>query len=668
MREGITKYPMIPIVLSLAGGIFLSRYFRVFDLFGYGVILAICLVILLLLHRRLKSNAFQTNWSNLFYLFTLLLFFCVGGLVYGIYQKNPTDLPTGKVVATLSVTEKLKSNQYYNRYYAQGQTNKNERFKLLLYQSIELDAYDVGEELTGFFELRPIDAPRNPYGFDYRNYLSNLNVHYQTRIFTEENIISKSYHKNFYYQINQLRKKLIQSFDIHDFNNETHSVVVALLFGDTSELSDEVLLNYRNSGVMHVLAVSGLHVGILYFLLSTIFGFVSRNKFVRYILIAVFLIIFACLSGLSGSVVRAVVMFLLFGAGRLIYRNSSTINILAVSAFLMLIVYPAYLFDVGFQLSFLAVFSIVYLYPLMSPYIYQKNKIVAFVQSMLCVSLAAQIGVLPLSVYYFGQIPLLFLVGNLFAIPLSSAALILSVVLIPLNYVWKDLSVVIGFFVDGLLKINNFILNKISAFDEMVISGVPLSGWQCLLLSFAVFFIAYWLKNKKFWIMISVLCMMILFQLSFYFTHFSTKNIKEEILFYDTQQVIFSSLDNKVLHLYSNKAIEEKNYLNNYRNELNIRDESVAFEEFNRVFIADYRLLVVDSTAVYPKNQPFDYLLLYDNPNINLERCLSEIKPKKVIIHTKNARWKTKMWRETCIKKNIPFHDMREKGYVYLQK
>src|SRR5690606_34278015 len=105
MREGITKYPMIPIVLSLAGGIFLSRYFRVFDLLGYGVFLVICLSILLLLHRRLKSNAFQANWSNLFYLFTLLVFFCVGVVVQGIYQKNPADLPTGKVVATLSLTE-----------------------------------------------------------------------------------------------------------------------------------------------------------------------------------------------------------------------------------------------------------------------------------------------------------------------------------------------------------------------------------------------------------------------------------------------------------------------------------------------------------------------------------------------------------------------------------
>src|SRR5690606_3884196 len=153
MREGLTQYQMIPIASFFAGGTFLSRYFRVFGLFGPGVLLAISLVLLLVLHRRLKSNAFQTNWSNLFYLFTLLLFLCVGGLVYGIYQKNPTDLLTGKVVATLSVTEKLKSNQYYNRYYAQGQTNKNERFKLLLYQSIELDAYEVGEELTGFFEL-----------------------------------------------------------------------------------------------------------------------------------------------------------------------------------------------------------------------------------------------------------------------------------------------------------------------------------------------------------------------------------------------------------------------------------------------------------------------------------------------------------------------------------
>src|SRR5690554_7949442 len=87
---------------------------------------------------------------------------------------------------------------------------------------------------------------------------------------------------------------------------------------------------------------------------------------------AMFLIVFACLSGLSGSVVRAVIMFMLFGGVRLIYRSTSAVNILAVAAFLRLLFYPAYLFDVGFQLSFLAVFSIVYIYPLLLPYVHKK--------------------------------------------------------------------------------------------------------------------------------------------------------------------------------------------------------------------------------------------------------------------------------------------------------
>lgn len=659
---------MIPIVLFLAGGIFLSRYLQVLDAFWCGVSVTFCTIILWILHRKLKSNAFQTKWSNWTYLFTLLLFLFLGGLVDKMYRKPPVDLPSEKVVTTLFITEKLKSNLYYHRYYAQGQTADNKRFKLLLYQSNDLDDYEVGEELTGFFEFQRIDAARNPYSFDYQYYLSNYNIYYQTRIFTEAPIISKSYRKNLLYYINQFREKLIEGFDIHQFDQETHSIVVALLFGDTSTLSDEVLLSYRNSGVMHVLAVSGLHVGILYYVLNAFFGFFVKNRFIRYILIAICLIVFACLSGLSGSVVRAVVMFLLFGAGRFIYRSSSTVNILAVTAFLMLIIYPAYLFDVGFQLSFLAVFSIVYLYPLMTPYIYQKSRIVGAIQSMLGVSLAAQLGVLPLSVYYFGQIPLLFLVGNFIAIPLSSVALILAVVLIPLNYIWGDLALLVGFFVKGILWLNNYFMAQIASVNEMVISGISLSGWQYLLLSFAIFFTAYWLKNKRFWIIASVFCMLILFQLSYYFTYFSTKSFKEEMLFYDTQQVVLSTLDNQNLIVYSNQNLsEEKSYLVAYRNNYNISNEAIISKEFQRVLIGKNSLLVIDSSAVYPKNQTFDYLLLYDNPNVNLERCLAEIKPKKVIFHPKNARWKTKIWRETCVEKNIPFHDMREKGYVNFQ-
>lgn len=397
---------MIPIVLSFASGIFLSRHFGVFDGVTYAVGLFICLSFLFILHQQLRKQAFQSKHSDGFYVFVLVGFLFIGGIVDDLGRKQMPHLPDKEMVATLVVTEKLTSNTYYHRYYVKAQSASKQTFNVLLYQSISMSAYDVGQEITGIFEFQPIASPRNPFGFDYQNYLSNFNIYYQTRLFNEDAVLSTTYRKNFYYYVNQLRDRLIRSFEIHQFDKDTHSVVVALLFGDTSELSDEVLFNYRNSGVMHVLAVSGLHVGILYMVFNVIFGFFIQNRYIKYLLMAIFLIVFACLSGLSGSVVRAVIMFMLFGGVRLIYRSTSTVNILAVAAFLMLLFYPAYIFDVGFQLSFLAVFSIVYIYPLLLPYVHKKNKVIAFFQSMLGVSLAAQIGVLPLSVYYFGQIPL----------------------------------------------------------------------------------------------------------------------------------------------------------------------------------------------------------------------------------------------------------------------
>lgn len=663
MREGITRYPMIPIVLSFASGIFLSRHFGVFDGVTYAVGLFICLSFLFILHQQLRKQAFQSKHSDGFYVFVLVGFLFIGGIVDDLGRKEMPYLPDKEMVATLVVTEKLTSNTYYHRYYVKAQSASKQTFNVLLYQSISMSAYDVGQEITGIFEFQPIASPRNPFGFDYQNYLSNFNIYYQTRLFNEDAVLSTTYRKNFYYYVNQLRDRLIRSFEIHQFDKDTHSVVVALLFGDTSELSDEVLFNYRNSGVMHVLAVSGLHVGILYMVFNVIFGFFIQNRYIKYLLMAIFLIVFACLSGLSGSVVRAVIMFMLFGGVRLIYRSTSTVNILAVAAFLMLLFYPAYLFDVGFQLSFLAVFSIVYIYPLLLPYVHKKNKIIAFFQSMLGVSLAAQIGVLPLSVYYFGQIPLLFLAGNFFAIPINSIALMLAVVMIPLNYLWKDLSLLLGKLTDVLLSGNNFLMGEVASVDFLIISGVPMTGWQCLLLTFAVFYGAYWLKSKKYQVLIVTIGLIIAFQSTFYWRYFSTKNIEERVLFYDSQQIAFAQLKQKQLHVFSNDSLVIKNYLADYKNKYSVPDQSVAFTTFNRVLLSDVRLLVIDSLGVYPKGESFDYVILYDSPNINLARCLTALQPKKLIIHPKNPRWKTELWRKTCAEKNIPFHDMREKGY-----
>lgn len=667
MKKRISKYPMIAFALALAIGIICSKFTEIFELWFYGSAVALLTLLLYWLHRRLLRNSTDVCSIQTFQVCTILLFVALGGLVAEWQKTVKPEVDNKDKAASLLITEKLKSNEYYHRYYAEVQTNDKQSFKVLFYQSNQMEPFVVSQQITGIFTFDDIAPPKNPYGFDYRSYLSNRGVFYQTKLYSDHAIIALSEQKNIKYYINFFRQKLIDGFAQHQFNHNTQGVVMALLFGDKSELTDEMVNNYRNAGVMHVLAVSGLHVGILYFVLRHVIGWFFYDKRIKFSIILFFLIAFACLSGLAGSVVRAVIMFGLFGVGQLFFRRSSTVNILAVTGFFMLIFRPAFLFEVGFQLSFLAVFSIVYMYPIISHYVNHRYRVLAWLQTLLGVSLVAQLGVLPLSVYYFGQIPLLFLVGNFFAIPLNSLALIIALILTLVNYIWSDLALLIGKLLEIVLVLSNYLLSKITGFEYAIISEVPLSLIQTIVLTLLVFTVAFWLKSKQYKVLVVVFGLLMIFQLTYYQSYFSNKDKEETVLFYDTQTVVLARLNNQKMKVYTNQETEAKAYVTDYRQAHGLSANDCQYLPFTRAWIGHKRLLVIDSTAVYPTGFSVDYLVLYDSPNINLDRCLSDLQPKKVIFHAKNVSWKKDLWRTTCIQKNIPFHDMREKGLVYLE-
>ena len=668
MSMRVSKYPMIAIALALAMGIVWSKFTEVFDVYFYGSAVALLTLFLCYLHWRLLRNSTHIRSIQAFYCGAILLFVALGGLVAEWQKPVKPILDNKDKAASLLIIEKLKSNDYYHRYYAEVQMDGQQPFKVLFYQANQMKSLAVSQQFTGIFTFEEISSPKNPYGFDYQSYLSNRGVFYQTRLYSEHAIIALSEQKNIKYYINYFRQKLIDGFAQHQFDENTQGVVMALLFGDKSELTDEMVSNYRNAGVMHVLAVSGLHVGILYLALRYTIGYLFYDKRLKFLIILLFLIAFACLSGLASSVVRAVVMFGLFGVGQLFFRRSSTINILAVTGFFMLIFRPAFLFEVGFQLSFLAVFSIVYMYPIISRFVNHRYKVLAWLQTLLGVSLVAQLGVLPLSVYYFGQIPLLFLVGNFFAIPLNSLALIIALALLLINLLWSDLAILIGKVLDFVLNLSNYLLSKITSFEHAIVADVPLTLVQTMVLTLLVFTIAFWVKSKRYKVLIAAFSLLIIFQLTYYQSYFSNKDKIETVLFYDTQTVVLAQLNQQKMRVYANQVMEVKTYITDYRQAHGLSADDCQYLPFNRAWIGQKRLLVIDSTAVYPTDFSVDYLVLYDSPNINLDRCLSVLQPKKVIFHPKNAHWKKELWRATCTQKNIPFHDMREKGLVYFDE
>ena len=223
-------------------------------------------------------------------------------------------------------------------------------------------------------------------------------------------------------------------------------IAEALLIGYKEDLDKDLVQAYSNAGVVHIIAISGLHLGLIYIMLNWIFGilpFIKKSKVVKTILLLACLFLFSLLTGAAASVLRSAVMFTFIVIGRNFFKASSIYNSLAVSAFMLLCYDPYFLWDVGFQLSYLALIGIVTLQQPIHRLLYVKNKWLDKIWGLVSVTLAAQISTFPICIFYFHQFPNLFFITNLVAVPLSTVILFAEIFMLALSW-WPIVAAVIG--------------------------------------------------------------------------------------------------------------------------------------------------------------------------------------------------------------------------------
>lgn len=292
-------------------------------------------------------------------------------------------------------------------------------------------AIDYGDRLLLKGAPVRVQPPSNPAAFDYQNYLALQNIFHQH--FTDsDDVVRYGHVKNNIINQSafQAKKAAINIIESAIGNHRERSIVMSLLIGERGMLDKEVKQVYSEVGAMHVLAVSGLHVGIVYLLFSTLLGFLKKNKRLKWLFLVICLMalwFYALLTGLSTSVLRAVVMFSIILLGDAFGRRSNIFNNIALAAFLLLLFDPNYLFQVGFQLSFAAVTGIVYLQPKISGWFQFNHIIPDKIWQLSAVSIAAQLATFPISVYYFHQFPAYFWLTNLLVIPSATVTIVAGV-------------------------------------------------------------------------------------------------------------------------------------------------------------------------------------------------------------------------------------------------
>ena len=272
----------------------------------------------------------------------------------------------------------------------------------------------------------------------------------------------KSYIPDIQSKALSFRRHLLQKLEQIIPNKRQFSIASGILFGDKSALDDDIKTALSITGGAHILAVSGLHVGILYGALLFPFGFFGnsrRNKCFRQLIVLPVMWAFAFITGLTPSVVRATTMMSFYALAEIAGKKSFSLNIISATAFFMLLYNPMYLFDIGFQLSFSAVVAIISVNPLFQKLYYTNNYVIRYIWSSITLSISAQIGTMPLTIYYFNQFPVVFLLTNLYIIPLVGILLTLLLIYLIISFI---------------VPLPEFTLYPLHALLQLFISGVEL--------------------------------------------------------------------------------------------------------------------------------------------------------------------------------------------------
>ncbi len=353
-----------------------------------------------------------------------------------------------------------------------------------------------GHRIVCYGKIQKPPTPKNPGEFNYAAYLKRKGCTAQVYLDSTSWKLTRNQTDNFLFV--RWREFMLERFRKYVDEGDVFQVLSALVLGKTSELDRDLMAHYSGAGAIHILAVSGLHVGLLYLLLVQMFKLIfgTRAKWIRFTLIALVLWTYAAITGFSPSVLRSTVMFSAVLIGTSLNKNSDIFNSLASSAFVLLVFNPQMIYDIGFQMSYLAVIGIVVFQKGFESLVYVKSGIMYRIWQLTSVSLAAQIITFPLGLYYFGQFPNYFLIANLLVIPLSTGILYLAIFFFIISWI-PFLAECTGWLLSRSTELLNYIVEVTDELPWSKTEDVSISILWCIVLMVISFLFTYMWQHKR---------------------------------------------------------------------------------------------------------------------------------------------------------------------------
>ena len=536
-----------------------------------------------------------------------------------------------------------------------------------------------------FSEISP---PKNPYAFDNQKYMRRKSIFFTA--YANDN----QWHYLSHRTIHPLRTaaaKVQQHFSAlfaqNGLQGDEYSIITAVLLGNDDTMEPELKAHFASAGVSHILCVSGMHVGIIFmiinFLLKPLDAF-PRLRILKAVLLILVIWTYAHITGLAPSVRRAATMFTFVTIGSLLRRPVTIYHSLFASMFILLLINPLLFFEIGFQMSYLAVFGIVILQPPLTRLLTPKYKVINYFWELATVSVAAQLATFPLSLFYFGQFPNYFLLANLSVISLSFAIVMTGIVLLALSWL-PPLSHLIGLLLTYEIRLLNTIVTGIESLPGSVTENIAVNLPQMLLIYGIIFSIFVYFKQQKFFYKYLILSMVLLLSVSKFAEKIISKN-QHEMTFYSMEKMTAVECNfgtRGVLLLDSAAQANSTAYDFNIKNHVrkqHIENEVISLDTNSyscQTMAKQGTFLRFDTLTVfflsgrdwlYPMHAPVevDVLCLRHNPRIPMYMLLQTIHCHTLLIDGTNSPYYEQRWIDSCRSYQIPCHSTRREGYFSL--
>lgn len=585
------------------------------------------------------------------------------------------------IIATLAepLVEKTKS------YKAEAEVNylqtdagwKPVKGKIIIYLKKDSSIEHIGfnSQLLLANKLQPIKNSGNPGAFDYARYNAFRDIHHQAYIKPGEyKILPGTPAGKLDALLLAVKDYVLKVLKQYIPGEEESAVAEALLVGYKNDLDKDLLQAYSNTGVVHIIAISGLHLALIYGLLVWVLSPIRKSRFnniIKALIILCILWMFGLVAGAAPSIIRSAVMFSFIIFGQLLDRKASIYNTLSGAAFVMLSYNPFYLWDVGFQLSFGAVLSIVIFLQPIYKWWYIKNKLLDNIWKLTSVTLSAQVLTFPIIIYYFHQFPLMFIISNFIAVPLSAIILKLELLLVVFSF-YEPAAYYIGQLLHYSIWLLNSFIKNIDQLPNAVYDNIQVNLLQTYLLYAVIIAGSVWLMRKwKAGLQLASLFLLAFFAVDA-FEKTNTVSSAKMVVYNVPKHSAIDFVDANQYQFVGDTAVSADPLLNNfhlkparitYRTE---EERSLDALRFQKPFIYFHnkRILVVDKPLKFdvPRKIDVDVIVISNNPRIYISKLNDAFNCGQYVFDATNPQWKINLWKKDCDSLHLRHHSTPEKG------